>query len=405
MRFAFVVCALAACKSPTSKVDAGSGSNPHGDGGPGDGVTVDADPQCATPGVIPPFTLKPFASGLARPVYLTSPKGSSDIYVVEEVGRIRIIRNGNVLSTPFLDVTSMVYSPGGPVEGEAGLLGLAFAPDYATSGRFFIYLTTQVAGEDSAGIYEFRRSSNPDIAATTPTPVLVHRQNDYNNLAGNIAFGPDGFLYAGIGDGASVPSASADLSSPRGKILRIDIDHPTQAVPGNMTGGEPHVWDMGLRNPYRFSFDRVTGDLYIGEAGEDHADEIDVEPRNTGKRNYGWPHMEANRCEDGTMTCANQGTLPSLVIEHAPVSSVVIGGAVYRGSLLPCLRGRYFYTMHGLGTFLSFVWNGSAVTDQMDLTDKIGNADLFNVSSISEDGAGELYVTTLPGIIYKLQPP
>lgn len=394
---AVVLCSLlAACSTPKAKViDAAL----DGDGIPipSDGTSPDADPACPTP-AIPPFTARPVVTGLARPVYLTAPRGSTDLYVVEEVGYIRIIRDGVALPTPFLDVTAQVYSPGGPVEGEAGLLGLAFDPDYATTGRFFVYLTTLLPAGEGAGLYEYRRSANPDVA--TPTPVktiLEHRQNTYANIGGHLAFGPDGKLYAGIGDGASVPSAAADPTSPRGKLDRFDIAQPNPAL---------EIKASGLRNPYRFSFDRATGALYLADAGEEHFDEISIDgsPTDPERDDYGWPRVEGTRCEGGAATCPNMGIAPKHVIAHAPVSSVAIGGAVYRGAAMPCLRGRYFYAMYGLGTVFGFVWNGTAVADHVELTDRFGSLDLFSVSSISEDAAGELYITTLPGAIYRLEP-
>ncbi|MBA3538743.1 MAG: PQQ-dependent sugar dehydrogenase [Deltaproteobacteria bacterium] len=406
---------LVACGNGRAKTD-GGGSGGEGTGsssdgastdGNGDGVPgADADPLCATPGTLPALTVRQVtASGqLEQPVFLTAPKGSTDLYVVEKPGRIRIIRNGALLPTAFLDVTAHVTSPGGGAEGEAGLLGLAFAPDYATSGRFFIYLTTTLAGSGpGAAVEEYARSANPDLA--TPTRVRTHTefpQNGFNNIGGTVAFGPDGRLWLGTGDAASVPSDASIITSRRGKLLRMNIDTPGVAVPGNLPGGDPLVWDLGLRNPYRFSFDRVTGEAYIADAGDDSFDEVSIEPRASGQHDYGYPRMEGRHCADGSQACGAPGTLPQYEIAHASGSSVIIGGSVYRGAAIPCLRGRYIFAMFGIGRILSFVWTGTAITSEVELTDAFGGADVTYVTSISEDAAGELYMTTIGGAIYQI---
>jgi glucose/arabinose dehydrogenase len=364
----------------------------------------DADPACATPGVLPPLREQLVNGSLSKPVFVAQPPGSTDLYVVDKDGRI-IINRGAALATPFLDISGEVNIPDPNAEG--GLLGLAFAPDYVTSGRFFIYATLKAsAGKPNrVAVREYHRSTNPDVADPTPVADLIDAPQDgYNSMGGTIAFGPDGYLWLAMGDAAGMPSDAPTLTSRRGKVLRVDIDAPATPPPGGLGGGaDPYVWDYGLRNPYRFSFDRKTHDLYIADAADTQFEEVDIEPPATGHRDYGWDRMEGMHCKDGSTSCGAPGTLPVYERPHETGFSVIIGGAVYRGDAMPCLRGHYIFGMFGTGRILSWAWDGTAVTSEVELTNMF-NANLTNIVAFGEDQAGELYMVLLDGRIYEIVP-
>ena len=386
----------------------GSGNKVPRDGPHGDSVDapdsmdalVDGDLECATPGVLPALKAQTLiSSGLTKPVYVAQPPGSTDLYIVEEAGHIKILRSGALLATNFLDIPDTQL----PLDGEGGLLSIAFHPDYATNGRFFTY--GSVTENNLAVVREYRRSANPDVATPTPVGDLISQPNDGTaNMGGTILFGPDHYMWISAGDGGNAPEA-ADLTSRRGKLLRIDVDHPTVAPPGNLgSPADPFIWDYGLRNPFRMSFDRKTNELYIGDSGNDKFEEVDIEQPNLGNKDYGWPRMEGDVCEDGTANCMQAtATLPQYVRAHQVAYSVIIGGSVYRGGAMPCLRGQYIYAIFGTeGHILTWHWNGTTVSPEVDLTDML-NIDL-DVVGVNEDQAGELYLVTLGGKVYKLVP-
>jgi glucose/arabinose dehydrogenase len=365
------------------------------------GVTpADADPSCATPGQLPAMKAQLVAQGLSQSVYVAQPTGSTDLFVVEKQGKIKIVRNGSVLATPFLTISDLqIPSP----SAEGGLLSVAFHPSYAMNGRFFVFAT--VTG-DRAVVREYARSANPAVATATPVQEIIGwSENGYNNVGGTVVFGADGYLYVSAGDGAFAPDAM-DLTSRRGKILRVDVNAPATAPPGNITtaGADPFIWDYGLRNPYRMAFDRQTHELYIGDAGDALQEEVDIEPSAMGKHNYGWPIVEGNVCHDGTTTCDKSGTTsPQYTRPHQATYSVLIGGSLYRGSALPCLRGTYIFAIFGSESHvLSWMWTGSAIVAEHDLTATF-NVDP-DVVSINEDATGELYLVTFGGNVYKIVP-
>lgn len=365
-------------------------------GGTTDGQ-ADAPSACA--GVLPAMKAVPLVtSGLSVPVFVAQPPGSTDLYVAQRSGALAIVRNGSVLATPFLTVSDVQFMPA----GEGGLLSVAFHPQYATNGRFFVYVT--VTSGDTV-VREYQRSSNPDVAVATPVATLLTQPNSGGgNVGGTVLWGPDGMLWVGTGDGGNPPDA-ADLTSRRGKILRVDPDHPGTAPANNLGGAaDPYVWDYGLRNPFHMSFDRETHELYVGDAGNDKLEEVDIEPMATGHRNYGWPIVEGNVCADGTTTCSMAGvTLPQYTRPHQVDYSVLIGGIVYRGAALPCLRGHYVFLIFGTQNhILTWTWNGTTVSAEQDLTATF-NVD-HDIVSINEDQAGELYLTTLGGKVYQIVP-
>ncbi len=349
------------------------------------------------------LALETVSNDLVFPVDLTSPPGDPRLFVAEKGGRIRIIENGAVRSTPFLDVSSRVSTG-----SEQGLLGLAFDPDYATNGRFVVNYT-DLAGDTR--ISAFRVSGDPNLADAAGEQVIVAVDQPFvNHNGGQLAFGPDGYLYIGLGDGgdAGDPLENAQsLTTLLGKLLRIDLDAgvPYGIPPDNpfalVAAARGEIWSYGLRNPWRFSFDRVTGDLYIGDVGQNEIEEIDVSPVAAGAgrgTNYGWDVMEGRECFEPASGCDQTGlVLPAAQYDHRDGCSVT-GGYVYRGSAIPALQGTYFYSDVCSGWVRSFrVSNGEAAEEREWPALEAGN-----VTSFGQDDAGELYILTAAGTVYRI---
>ncbi len=348
-------------------------------------------------------------NGLSFPLFLTAPSGDlSRLFVIEKDGRIRIIKNGTLLSTPFLDITAKT-SKG----SEQGLLGMAFYPDYGASGRFIVSYTSP-QGTLSGGtsvISRFQVSANADIADTTEKVLLTLDQPYDNHNGGMIAFGKDGYLYAGYGDGGSGGDPDGHGQNRMdllGSLLRLDVAGsgaytipPTNPWAGSLSIAN-ELWNYGLRNPWRFSFDRLTGDLYIADVGQGALEEIDVQPAaSTGGENYGWNTMEGLSCY-GAATCNQTGlTLPVLDYPHAGGACAVTGGYVYRGSAIPSLQGVYFYSDYCSGWVHSLKYVGGLATDPRDWPTLATGG---GVPSFGEDAAGELYVLTASGTVYRVVP-
>jgi glucose/arabinose dehydrogenase len=354
-----------------------------------------------TPATFPALRLTPIASGLDQPLFVGSaPDGSPRLYVVEQTGRIRIVADGAVSATPFLDLSGVVSCC-----GERGLLGLAFHPDYAANGRFFVNYT----GRDGNSVIEEYARSSGDPTAADPQPVrtfFVVEQPFPNHNGGMLAFAPDGFLYVGLGDGggAGDPSGNGQsITTKLGKILRIDVDRYPTPPPGNLTGGDPDIWDYGLRNPWRFSFDRATGDLYIGDVGQDRYEEVDVEPSGQGRRNYGWRITEGLHCFDPPGGCDLSGiTLPVVEYGHDAGCSIT-GGYVYRGTSIPGLTGYYLYGDYCSGRVWTLTWSAGVVANQAEITDNLDPDKLLtSITSFGEDSAGELYVVVGEGAVLRI---
>lgn len=351
--------------------------------------------------------LEEVVAGLSEPLYLTSPPGDiARLFIVEKAGTIRIVKDGLLLPEPFLDLTSSVST-----EGERGLLGLAFDPGFATTGTFVVHYT-DVGGNTT--LSRFQRSvTNPDLAdPATQGLILTAAQPFSNHNGGQVAFGPDGFLYLGLGDGGSSgdpENRGQDLSDLLGSILRIDVrsGDPYIVPADNPLVGQPNVrpevWSYGLRNPWRFSFDRANGDLYIADVGEQQREEIDVAPasQGTGKGvNYGWSVMEGSRCFRET-GCDQTGlTLPTLEYAHTEGCSVT-GGYVYRGPAIPALQGHYFYGDFCQGWVRSFRYDGGTATD---MTSWPALSPGGPVLSFGEDAAGELYLLEAGGRVFRIVP-
>ena len=344
--------------------------------------------------------LEEVASGLSFPVYLTTPPGDTDrLFIVEKGGAVRIVDRGVLLSTPFLDISDRVSSG-----TEQGLLGLAFGPAYASTGRFVVDYTAQDGG---TRISVFTVSSDRNRAdPATEVVLLAVGQPFSNHNGGQVAFGPDGFLYVGLGDGGSAgdPGGRAqNLGDLLGSILRLDVatgaaveDNPFQ----NRPGARPEIWSYGLRNPWRFSFDRLTGDLYVADVGQDRWEEVNVSPAPDGGRavNYGWNRMEGLHCFPSE-SCPRDGlTLPVLEYGHDQGCSIT-GGYVYRGAAVPELQGHYFYADFCRGWVRSFRFQDGQATDQAQWPALEPGG---SVPSFGEDAAGNLYLLSSAGSVFKI---
>jgi glucose/arabinose dehydrogenase len=315
---------------------------------------------------------------------------------------IRLVKDGVLLDQPFLDIRSRV-SKG----AEQGLLGLAFFPDYAISGRFIIHYT-ELSGASRIAL--FRVSPDPDRAdVASETPVLVVSRPGIAHNGGQVVFGPDGMLYIGLGDGDDRDGGRGQsLNELLAAILRIDVssgspyqvpaDNPFVGTPG----ARPEVWSYGLRNPWRFSFDPATGDLYIGDVGESDWEEVNYSSAADGAGrgvNYGWSRMEGTRClQPG---CDQSGlTLPVMEYDHTNGCSVT-GGYVYRGRVLPGFEGRYFYADFCGGWVRSFRMEGGVAVEQTEWPElRPGGV----VTSFGQDAAGEIYILTGQGAVFKIVP-
>lgn len=326
---------------------------------------------------------------LQRPVDLQV-NGSGRLFVIEKAGRIRIIENDQLLETPFLDITDRVGSEG----NEQGLLGLAFHPGYSENGRFFVNYTDR---NGDTVLARFQVSSDPNLVdPNSEVPLLGIDQPYRNHNGGGLAFGPDGYLYAGLGDGGSQgdPHENAENTNVLlGKILRLDVDSAEPyAVPADNPFGN-EVWAYGLRNPWRFSFDRSTGDLYIGDVGASNWEEIDFLPAGSpGGANFGWDHREGAHDYEGG---GPEGMIdPVAEYSHPEGGCSVTGGYVYRGSM-PEWNGIYLYADYCTGMIWGLLqvdggWQTQLLFD-MQVT----------ITSFGQDGSGELYLASDNGGIYR----
>ena len=322
----------------------------------------------------------------AAPVHVSGPDGdAARVFVVEKEGRVQLVVNGARQPTPFLDVTGITDAT-----GERGLLSIAFAPDYATSGLFYVFLTGTQAASPSGVIgdlmvYEGRRSAaDPNVADPTALRRVfaIPHPGASNHNGGQLAFGPDGLLYVSTGDGGVSAANAQDPGSLLGKILRIDP----------RTQSTPQVWALGLRNPWRFSFDRITGEMIIGDVGNGAREEVDVAPAGVAGRNYGWPACEG----DIPTPCSIPGAVaPVLALPHDAYRSVV-GGVVVRDPGLPTLLGRHVFGDHFQTTVLSARVDGGDFRTEAALP-------VASASAVSEDGCGHVHVVSLDGPVARIQ--
>ncbi len=367
-----------------------------------------------------PLRSSVYVSGFAAPVaFVQDPTNRAVQFVVQKGGRIRVVQNGAVLAADFLDLTTVISSG-----GEQGLLGLAFAPDYATSGRFFVNFTN-TAGHTV--VARFKRSAASPLIADASSrfdlrwggagnPPYIF-QPFANHNGGHLAFGPDGFLYVGLGDGGSGGdplNMAQDPSQLLGKMLRVDVNVPDsdpigyQVPPDNpfvsVTGTRPEIWSFGLRNPWRYSFDdparRGTGALIIGDVGQGSWEEVDYEPANQGGRNYGWRRREGAHDYDTTLPPAFLPLVDPIHEYDRAAGQSVTGGYVYRGCGLGlAYQGRYFFAdfsqgrVWSIGLAINSITGEAQKTNLLDHTAELGgSAMLGNVSAFGLDAAGELYL-------------
>jgi uncharacterized protein (TIGR03437 family) len=333
--------------------------------------------------------LEPAATGIPAPTDIqNAADGSGRLFFVQQNGIIRIFRNGALVAQPFLDIRSRTHA-----DGERGLLGLAFPPGFAQKQRFYVDYT-DLNGDTV--IAQYRVTSNPDVADPASEIVLLHIHQPFDNHnGGQVRFGPDGYLYIAMGDGGSggdPMNNGQSLGTLLAKLLRIDVEStPGQVVipAGNpfvsRSGARPEIWAYGLRNPWRFTFDRATGDLYIADVGQDTYEEIDFQPAgDRGGENYGWNRMEGMHCY--LPGCTTDGlTLPVAEYTHAEGCSI-IGGFVYRGRVSPGLRGTYVYGDLCNGTIWGLDRAGGAWKKRVLLSAA------FTITTFGEDEAGEMYV-------------
>jgi glucose/arabinose dehydrogenase len=372
----------------------------------------------------PSIPVERLITGLSAPMFAAAPPGDPRIFVVEREGLIRIWDGDEILEPAFLDLTEEVATA-----GEGGLLGLAFAPDFALSRAFYVYYTASGTGGFplESRISRFRaRADDPDRAAIAEKILLRLDQPFDNHNGGTIAFGADDYLYMGFGDGGSGndPDDNAqDGDTFLGKMIRIDVAFeafddgyaipPTNPFALSAGNVRDEIWALGLRNPFRFSFDRTTGDLYIGDVGQDAFEEIDVEPAgDLGGRNYAWDVLEAEQCNDpdpNEPPCTDDG-FTDPVYFYAQVEdncNAVTGGVVYRGTR-PGLDGHYFFADVCTDEVSSFVWDGGGGTvgPVVDRTSQLAPdaGEIGSIVAFGEDGAGEVLIVDSGGEVFRIVP-
>lgn len=349
--------------------------------------------------------LTPFiTSGLSAPVFLAQPLDDGRIFVVEQAGRIRVITNGVLQTTPFLDISSRVLSG-----GERGLLSVAFHPQYASNRFFYVYFTTQTNGD--IRVERFTTTANPEVAdpATTKLIITTAHSTQSNHNGGLVSFGPDGMLYAGLGDGGGGGDPDGNGQNQNallGSLLRLDISGDPYTIPPSnpfvgQAGKRGEIWAKGLRNPWRFAFDAPTALLYVADVGQNAHEEVSVVPASQAGVNYGWNIMEGASCFNPSTGCNQTGlTLPLIDYTHAAGCSIT-GGYVYRGSAIPGIRGHYFYSDYCTRFLRSFRYENGVAVDQKDW----GLTAPGNVTSFGRDFAGELYVLAGNSILRITPPP
>ncbi len=369
----------------------------------------DTQVSAVAPSVSPRIALVPRFSGLAAPLGVThAGDNTGKLYVMEQGGRIRIVDNGALLPAPFLDISTRVVSG-----GEQGLLGLAFPRGFAATGRFYVNYTRIADG--ATVIARYQRSANPNAADPNSEAILLTIPQPFaNHNGGQLAFGPDGFLYIGMGDGGSGGDPQNNAQNPLsllGKILRIDVESaPDPGLPYAIPPNNPFVgnaayraeiWALGLRNPWRFSFDRQTGDLYIADVGQSAFEEVNFHPAGSASgENYGWNIMEGAHCY-ALPGCSSAGlVLPVAEYAHGQGECSITGGFVYRGAAYPGIQGVYFYADFCTGRFWGLT-NDNAVWQNTLLL-----VEPHSISSFGEDEAGNLFAADLDaGVVYEIVAP
>lgn len=349
--------------------------------------------------------LQEVASGLSVPIFLTAPPGDSRLFILERAGRIRVMQNGNLLAAPFLDISTLTST-----SGERGLLSMAFHPQYASNGYFFLYYT------DLAGniVIERRQVSAGNANVADPLSALtiltIPHPTFSNHYGGLLSFGPDGYLYAGTGDGGGAgdpPRNAQNTNVLLGKLLRLDVSASTVAQPyaipsGNpfaTAGGRPEIWAYGLRNPWRYAFDVPAQLLYIADVGQANLEEIDVRPVGQAGNNYGWNIMEGTQCYNSP-GCSQAGlVLPAIEYGHDTAGGCSItGGYVYRGTAMPELAGQYLFSDYCSAWLKSFSYSNGTASAVKDW----GIANVGNILSFGQDAQNELYMLSGTGKVYRI---
>jgi len=344
-------------------------------------------------------------SGLSAPLGLEQPNdGTGRLFVVQQGGMVRIIQGGAVLPQAFLDITSKII-----VQGEMGLLGLAFHPNYQQNRKFYVNYVRNSAGQFQSVIAEYTASAaNANFADPAAERILltVDQVNNFpNHKAGQLAFGPDGFLYFGLGDGGSAGDPlghGQDTQTLLGKMMRIDVNAASPGLqyripsdnPFVFGGGLPEIWAFGFRNPWRFSFDGATGRQFVADVGQDNFEQIDIVQKGG---NYGWNTMEGMHCFNPSTGCNMAGlALPIAEYSHAE-GDAVIGGFVYHGASIPAMRGTYVFGDLDTGK----IWNLTETTANTWNRTLLMQSGL-TISSFGQDQAGELYVVDFNGKVFKI---
>ena len=353
--------------------------------------------------------LEPLVEDLEQPLFVThAGDGSGRLFIVEKIGRIRIVEDGKLLDAPFLDISDKVS-----LSSEQGLLGLAFTPDYPTGGAFYINYTNKI-GDTVIARYAVSAGDPNQADPASELPILQLDQPAPNHNGGMIAFGPDGYLWIGMGDGGAANDRFGNGQNPQtllAKMLRINVnsdpdepytippDNPWVTADWNGQDVRNEIWAVGMRNPWRWSFDRQTDDLWIADVGQNMIEEINVVPNApaTGGLNFGWPIMEGKSCFQAE-NCDQTGlTLPVTDYRHEGNCSVT-GGYVYRGGAHPAWNGVYFYGDYCSGRIWALAPDGSGGWTTVELAQFP-----IALSSFGEDEAGELYVTDLSGgVVYRM---
>lgn len=349
----------------------------------------------------PTIHLDEITDGIEHPVLAThAGDNSGRLFIVEQSGKIRILSNGELLATPFLDITDRILCC-----GESGLLGLAFPPSYGVNKFHFYVNYTDTTGNTIVSRFALLSTNQAD--PDSEEILLEIEQPFKNHNGGHLAFGPDGMLYIGVGDGGSGgdPLGSGqNLNSLLGKMLRIDVESndTPYAIPADnpfvgLQNVRPEIWSYGLRNPWRFSFDRFNGDLYIGDVGQDSIEEVNVQDKSSkGGENYGWDIMEGIHCFADSNCDRNGLTLPKLEYSHNEGACSVTGGYVYRGATFPALQGIYFF-----GDFCSGQLGGLRRTDTgWESTVLLETS--HSITSFGEDQSGNLYLMASGGVLYQI---
>ena len=340
------------------------------------------------------------ASGLDQPVYVTAPVSDPRLFIVEQPGRIRVVENGRLLDKPFLDIVNKVRSG-----GEQGLLSVAFHPQYRSNGFLFVNHTDK---NGDTRIERYTVSTDRNVADPRSAKVILSIDQRYSNHQGGLnLFGPDGMLYIGMGDGGSQGDPHGNGQNRNAllaKLLRLNVDRGEPylipaANPYAKGGGRAEIWAIGLRNPWRFSFDRFSGLLYIADVGGDRFEEVNVVPMSIAGVNYGWNVMEGSHCNRSS-GCDQMGMQkPALsYATHENSTCAIIGGSVYRGQKIPEIKGQYFYSDYCNSWLRSFGFADGKVTDQHEWP--IGK--LGSITSFGEDAQGELYICTSSGRVYRI---